>query len=279
MLSAHRAGTRISDLLGTHSAAAFDRFAPALPPFALVFLVTGLLAGCGGAEIPDRPPAGWQSEGPRWWRTGVDTATAFSDRTDLNALGVDRPEVVFDPTVPVTDQAERLENRLVNEVRRSLLPIFRHRPEVIDSLFSAVVEPEIRSGEIPTRETLSERVERERAEALGRLREQFEEPRLRQPAEGDRLVEIPDSLREAGLRGRVRVGVYLDSDGRPGAVRLLSGVHPAVDDAVLAAASRSRWRPASVDGEPIASWAPLVVRVGVADSSSGPDAADRGGSP
>lgn len=77
------------------------------------------------------------------------------------------------------------------------------------------------------------------------------------PAYSDDLMR-----RHAGLDGRVELEVLVQEDGRVGSVRVVSGIDPEVDEAVVEAARRQlAYAPATLKGRPIPARATVVVGV------------------
>ena len=64
-------------------------------------------------------------------------------------------------------------------------------------------------------------------------------------------LEVPSELVEAELQGRVEVEVTVSPEGTVVDVVVVSSLHPAADAACIAALRDSRWRPGTVDGEPV----------------------------
>lgn len=192
-----------------------------LRPLLCSLLLLLLLAptACAPAEpdVPAGPPEGWQAEGDRWWRAGVDTARAFRNLEDLGQMGV----------------AEGSSFELA--VKNSLIELFRNDPERIDSLFARFVAPKLAGGGD---------VEAFKREGYGALRTQFREPRTAKALGADIPVPYPDSLRQKQVSGAVRTQVYLDAEGQPQAVEVLEGVHPVLDAIALRATTEMRWSPA-----------------------------------
>lgn len=188
------------------------------------------LAGCGsGAE--SGPPAGWEQAEGRWWSTGVDTALAFRDLSTLEAMDAAAAE------------GEDLGNYLERRVRSELRPVFRNNPEEVDSLFAEHVVPLIEDAGDGDPEELVQELKNEGYQAL---RNHYREPRPALQLGEDVPLAFPDSLRQQGVGGRVRMQVYLDAEGTPQAIKLLEGAHPVLDEKAMTAASQMRWEPAGV---------------------------------
>lgn len=190
-----------------------------------------LLAGCGGGAPDLGPPEGWVAEGTeRWWREGVDTSAAFRDLESFETMGV----------------GMRPEGPVHRNVQRQFLPLYRNNPEVVDSLFGAVVVPMVdRDAPQEERDAFVRQVRR-------RLYERFQEPELL--PEPSAPIAFPDSLRARGVSGEVRLQVYLDAEGVPLAIEKLAGVDPTLDAIVMRAYTQRRWRPAYLLGVGIPAW-------------------------
>lgn len=195
----------------------------------LVVLALALLTGCGGSAI--EPPDGWTGSGDRWWRVGADTALAFRDLTSFGDMGV-----------------PRLEPGLVSDVRTELFSFYRTNPEVADSLFRARVEP------IAMRAATRGETDPTGTAATARRELALRQPRPKLQLGEDVRVVYPDSLREAGVGGRVSLQVALDDEGVPVAARVMEGVHPTLDRSALLAATQMRWSRAYAVQDPVPSW-------------------------
>lgn len=203
------------------------------------FLALVLLAGC--ASEPDLgPPPGWNAEGDRWWQEGVDTTVAFRDLETFEAMALsERPD------------GKRVEGPAHRNVQQEFLPLYRNAPEFVDSLFTEIAVPMI-----------DERAQDEDREALVRdinreLNRVFFYPR---PAP-DQDVEIayPDSLRQQGVGGDVKMQVYLSDEGAPLAIKLVDSVNPTLDAIAMRATTQKEWVPAASRGEEMRSWVRSVL--------------------
>ena len=203
--------------------------------FPFVFLAL-LVAGCGDGAPDLDPSAGWESDGlDRWWQEGVDTSVAFRDLETFEGMGLgERPDGL------------RAEGPVHRNIQRQLRPLYRNHPEVVDSLFTAIAVPMVDdSGRDDDRDRLVQQINR----ALG---EAFVYPR---PApDSDVTIAYPDSLRTAGVSGSVRMQVYLDETGQPLAIKRIEAVNPTLDAIAMRATTEKRWRPATLDGEPVRAW-------------------------
>ncbi|MDX1530862.1 MAG: energy transducer TonB, partial [Rhodothermales bacterium] len=172
---------------------------------ALVPLLLVLSAGCGGGGGAQfEPPPGWNAEGlERWWQEGVDTSVAYRDLDSLAAMGV------------LSEGGPTHRN-----IQRHLAPLYRNHPEIVDSLFQAVVVPRIESGEaMQDREAFLDDISRQLTRTF-----QYARPLTEQPDEA--RVVYPDSLREAGVAGRVVMQVYVSEAGETLAIEKIEGVNP-----------------------------------------------------
>jgi len=198
-----------------------------------------ILAGC--ASEPDLgPPPGWTAEDGRWWQEGVDTTVAFRDLETFEAMALsERPD------------GKREEGPAHRNVQQEFIALYRNAPETVDSLFTEIAVPMI-----------DERAQDEDRDALVRdinreLNRVFFYPR---PAP-DQDVEIayPDSLRQAGIGGDVKMQVYLSDEGEPLAIKLVDSVHPTLDAIAMRATTQKMWIPAASRGETMRSWVRSVL--------------------
>lgn len=203
------------------------------------FLALFVLAGC--ASEPDLgPPPGWNAEGDRWWQEGVDTTVAFRDLETFEAMALsERPD------------GKRDEGPSHRNVQQQFIALYRNQPEVIDSLFTAIAVPMIDDrAQEDDREALIRDINRE----LNRV---FFYPRPAPDQEVD--IAYPDSLRQQGIGGDVKVQVYLSEEGEPLALKLVESAHPTLDRIALSTRAQMRWIPAAVAGEPIRSYVRSVL--------------------
>ena len=102
---------------------------------AVLFLLTPLLfllAACGGgSSYNPGAPNGWEADGTKWWIEGVDTSVAFRDLTSLQTMDVGASYAPFGA------------GQVLSSIRQSLIRAYRNHPEVVDSLFTLRVAPQI----------------------------------------------------------------------------------------------------------------------------------------
>ena len=203
----------------------------------LLFTWMLVMAGCN-QEQPTGPPEGWQSADNRWWQSEVDTSRALRNLETLEVMEVEEESGSF-----------------IQAVQEEFLPLYRNRPAVVDSLFEAYVRP---VAEEADRSDFEAAVDRVRKEGYETLREHFQEPQAALELGSDVPVLYPDSLRQAGAGGEVKMQVFLNEEGQPKAIKLVEGVHPVLDESAMRAAAKMEWRPAylKVNGawEAIPSW-------------------------
>jgi len=223
---------------------------------AVISILLGLIGIVGCNEQVDiGPPEGWVAEGNKWWKPGVDTSLAFRPLDTFEDMGVSAEKVVFDSSKPFSAQPEKMRRQLVVAVKYELFPVFRNHPEVVDSLFNALVVPKIMRATPPkTRAEFGQAVQRWKREAYRIIVRHFREPRPRLQLGKDVPVVYPDSLQERGIGGTVKMQIYLNESGEPVAVWVLKGVHPVLDQSAMRSATQMRWMPAYLDGKPVPSW-------------------------
>lgn len=64
-------------------------------------------------------------------------------------------------------------------------------------------------------------------------------------------LEIPESIVEAELEGRVEVALTIDADGRVAEARVVATFHPDAATACIASMKKSRWKAGTKDGTPV----------------------------
>ncbi len=212
--------------------------------FFLFTFALALLAGCGGRAADLGPPPGWTADGDRWWRDGVDTSVAFRDLETFEAMGLGEHA-----------DGKRAEGPTHRNVQQRFLALYRNQPEVVDSLFTAIAVPLIdERGQDEDRDALERDINRE----LNRV---FFYPRP--SPESDVAIVYPDSLRQAGIGGAVKMQVYLSEAGEPLAVELVDSVHPTLDAIALRATTEKTWIPASTRAGAMRSYVRSVLSFNV----------------
>lgn len=227
-------------------------FTPAALAGALCTLL--LLAACGeGPVTQPEPPDGWQGAEGRWWQSGLDTAGAFRDLSSLDSMGV-LEDITFSTT-----PGEVSDEQFARAVKRSLLPLYRTDPEVVDSIFERHVASA--TGNAERTGDVQKDVEAFKSRAYGLMRDHMREPSKTTSMGGEDGIQVtyPDSLRQQDVSGEVRMQVRVDEQGQPVAIELLDGPHPTLNGIAMRATTRMRWEPAAVmdlDGnwQPMPSW-------------------------
>jgi hypothetical protein len=223
-----------------------------------------LVAGCTGNSNPGLAlPEGWVTDDTdRWWKSGADTALVFRDLETLQAMGIQMAPIVYDATVALWGQAPVGEERLIHYVKQSLLPLFRNRPEVVDSLFDELVSPKIR--ELGSTADPGGAVAKFKRDGYRSIYRHFHEPRTVLRIGQDIMVDIPDSLAGTAAGRTESFQVYISMEGEPIAVELLSGIHPVLDRIALLATLQMRWQPAYLlkgrKSVPLEAWARFRIK-------------------
>lgn len=209
-----------------------------------------ILIGCEPDAPQDEPPAEWQTAEEAWWHPDADSAEVFRDLETLEDMGI------TDEEVPV-DLEEATRDQIVRAVQDELKPLYQHHPDIMDTLFTEVVEPMIDDADMTMEGgvIVSEITE----DAYEEITEgHFREPQAITELTTDVSITYPEELRDEGPEGTVRTRVYVNEEGRAASVRLIEGVHPELDAIAMNAATRMEWEPAYImeDGEWVAhpSW-------------------------
>lgn len=216
------------------------------------------VVGCGGGSSPTAPPDGWQASDMHWWAEGVDTSAVFINLDSLSGMGVENTGTQFSASGDVTQE------QFQAAIKRSLLPLYRNNPMVVDSLFGDYAAPQLEevdlSGNVleSNGELKSDLLNKNQKVAYEAITEYFREPQRDQSPDN---IVWPDSLRSEEYSGVVQLQVHLAPEGegeeaiaRADAVEVLSGPHPTLNRVALKAATQATWQPAYVleDG----SWSP-----------------------
>ncbi|WP_233993760.1 energy transducer TonB [Salinibacter altiplanensis] len=216
------------------------------------------VVGCGGGNSPTAAPDGWQTSDLHWWEEGADTSAVFTNLDSLSGMGVGTAEVQLAANGDVTPE------QFQAAIKRSLLPLYRNNPMVVDSLFGEYAAPQLEevdlSGDVlqSNGELKSDLLNKNQKMAYEAITEYFREPQREQSPDN---IVWPDSLRSEEYSGVVKLQVHLAPEGegeeavaRANAVEVLSGPHPTLNRIALKAATQATWQPAYVleDG----SWSP-----------------------
>lgn len=213
--------------------------------------------------IPIAPPTSWTSDatGTRWWvAAATDTSHIFRNLETLDAMGAE-DAYLLDAT-PGGDAHTLARRKLAVLVKQSLLPLYRNRPDVVDSLFVRFVVPRMADAQV--RGDVRPEVERLKLEGYRIVGRHFRAPYPLTKLGTDIPVPVPDSLQFPEFNGTVLMQVSVDTLGAPSGIELISGVHPVLNRIAMRATTDMRWQPAYVIRQgksvPIASWARFKVR-------------------
>ena len=206
----------------------------------ILLIITGLgFSSCSGGDLG--PPSGWTSDGAqKWWVAGTDTTGLFRDLETLESMGVRLFEDV--------DLGLSVQNRL--------LEFYRSNPEIVDSVFVEYGLPIVQRG-APDVEDRTVQREQLTTEAYRSMVDYYRD--ARPDPNVDARIVYPDSLRNAGVTGRVEVQVYVNAEGQPVAMELLESVHPTLDALTMQAVTRMRWIHAGHAGVAVPSWTRVSI--------------------
>ncbi|MFB6099330.1 MAG: hypothetical protein ABEK84_09525 [Salinibacter sp.] len=220
-----------------------------------------LITGCGGGGNPAAPPDGWETTDTRWWKQGVDTSQVFPNLDSLTTMGI------IDEKVSLTGGEEVTREQFEVAIKRSLIPLYRNNPTIVDSLFEKYAAPKLKKAD------LSGSVVNEKGQLKSKLRNKyqkmaykaisahFREPQRTQAPE----IRWPDSLRAEKYTGIVKLQVHLSPQGtgdkaiaKPDAIKIRSGPHPTLSKIAAKATTKARWEPAYLLKDstwtPVESW-------------------------
>jgi len=229
---------------------------------ALVLLVSTGLACQESPPYLLGPPDGWEAEGSKWWRVDADTSGHFSDLETLASMRVKDATITLAASDLLVGQREVAEAQFARALKESLIALFRHEPQVVDSLFERYVRPKL--SEVEFQSNTRELLKRHKKQGYRSIARHFREPRPSVKLGRDVPVIYPDSLRNRGVSGSVGIQVRLNAEGEPTSLWLTRPVHPILDDIALKATTQVRWQPAYLlrtgKARPLASWVRFGVR-------------------
>lgn len=233
-------------------------------PRTLCSLLVLILLGTGcatEAPLETGPPAGWQAEGDRWWRAGIDTTGAFRNLETLAAMGVTGAEVTYVASPNVAGQRVSQRAWFERAVKQELIRLYRNNPEVVDSLVERHVVPMLKEARLDG--DVQGHVERLKKKSHDFLYKNY----FQAPYYGRNIeAPYPEALREKEVTGTVHVQVYVDEEGKPLTVELLDGADPDLNGIAMRTMTQMEWRPAYVMGkgrwEAIPAWTRFSITFG-----------------
>lgn len=166
--------------------------------------------GCSPAAPETGPPEGWEASGARWWLAGSDTTQVFRDLSTLDAMGVTRQGTPF-----------------VMWAQEAFTDLYRSNPEVVDSLFAAVVIPALQGNE-----PADAVYDRSAAALINEVKlDVFARYRNAAKKAGAEGLKVPADLQN--VRGVVELQILVDASGQPVSIELLQSTGTALDDLVM----------------------------------------------
>lgn len=189
-----------------------------------LFIAGSFIIGCSESN-PSEPPEGWVTEGDRWWDADADTAGVFRDLSSIDAMDIQRAE---------SDYGRYVQDRLE--------PLYVSNPDVLDSLYGAVVAPAIEEANREGRDATSV-VEELKRETYKLFRQPVADP-------ADAIeVDVPSDF--PGGRSVIVVHVVPEPEldegeeetypARADAVWVVESVSPEVDAQLMAHAARRKY--------------------------------------
>ena len=233
----------------------------------VAIVLSGVLVSCSNQDVEiGGVPAGWDHAPGRWWQSGVDTSLAFRPLDSLDDMGVSG-QFVYASSAQIARQSSLQRDQLTAAVKQSLIRLYRNEPEVVDSLFGVAVAPLLQNATLQG--DPSEIVERNKKKGYQAIRRHFREPAPVLELGEDIPVPFPDSLRDRGVSGAVRMQVRVDSGGEPEAIMLIDGVHPTLNEIAMRATTQMRWSPAYLLQKnqwlAVPSWARFTIHFATPD--------------
>ena len=201
----------------------------------LAAIVAALATGLAACESSSGvgPPEGWEevAEG-QWVRTGADVEGAFRDLSSIETMGVDSAS-----------------SDVMRYAKQQLLYLYRTSPEVVDSLFDAKAVPML-DRSFPSEGFQAEvdaTVEDIKKALLGDGTDvSTYRQAMAKTGSATAPAVYPDSLKAAGVTGRVVVQTYVNAEKQPVAVQLVEGINPTLDALVMRQAATSEYTSAWV---------------------------------
>ena len=198
---------------------------------ALLLLVTGC-----GSEDPTAPPDEWETDSDRWWLAEADTAEAFRDLSDMQAMGI-----LSEEEMELAIQGGEVSGEdFIKGVKRGMTDFYKSNPAIIDSLFQDYAVPEL--GTEPRGGEVEDQVDSAVQKARNLLDDYYQRPEVVEQSN----VTYPRDLYEEGIEGNVELQVRVNSSGNPVAIRLVESVHPELDAIAMRSAALMRTSPARV---------------------------------
>lgn len=201
------------------------------------FLVAVLLfaAGCGGEDIT-APPDGWETNGDRWWRAEADTAEAFRDFSDMQAMGI-----LEDVESQMAIEGGQVSGEdFLKAVKRELGDFYKSNPALIDSLFNQYAVEAL--GTEPRTGTVEDTLDASVQQARRVLDDYYQRPQVEERSG----VTYPRDLYEQGVEGNVELQVRVNPEGEPVAIRVVESAHPELDAIAMRSAALMQASPARV---------------------------------
>lgn len=193
-----------------------------------------VFSGCA-QEQGVRLNEAWQQDGARYFVTGADTSGLFRNVETLEEMGL--------PLPARNDRDAR--GWIDRNLRRELIVLYRHAPEVVDSLYRARVMSLVAEAPTPAG-GLTDVVEELKRPAERTLLQAFRQPSPMKRLGVDIQVPFPDSLKARLTEADVRTQVAINAEGQPMAVHVLEPVHPVLEVIAVNAIAQQEWNPAYV---------------------------------
>lgn len=172
------------------------------------------------------------------WKEGVDTSTVFQDMESLSEMGLIEEGFALSPGGINQDQFKKA-------IKQSLENLYRTNPTLVDTLFERHATPKLAdadlSGSVVKGGQLDPKLLNEyKNKAFKALENFYKQPRLKQGVEN---ITYPDSLRQAGIGGTVRLQMHVDTSGSVDAIKVVESAHPTLDAIAMKAATQTKWEP------------------------------------